>query len=490
MATLLGSPGGGKLAGAVSAADGTTALHLAVEKGNSDIATLLARNGAPLDARAAKGFSPLHLALQLGQTEMARVLIGLGASVNVRRDDGYTPLLLAARYDPPEPSLVSALLQHGAEVDAATPDGMTALHHLARSRSAHVARLLLEHGASPDAVSSDYGFTPLRIVAEYGEAPTASLLLEHGASVGLRDRMGHTAAYVASHFGHGEVLELLRRHARGVEVGVSEGRGDIRDEGDDVSLKVSLAELSVDLTAPDAIERASRLWRRKGVVVFPSVLSREVVSALRRHVREELARPEDADTVDQSLNIRSARLRALRAIGVSATSATISQMATVLLPFLFAELGDEQHLLESCTFSTSPGADDQEFHADVTNYDPRLASVQITLVDTVESQGVLEVAPGTHLDPERWMESFDRDEPSRRPRTVAVAAPAGSVTFYSSSLVHRGRANTHGKERLVLGLTMLGDGGVVPSGLPYTLQPQDLGRWTLVKGSLTDGAAT
>ena len=127
------------------------------------------------------------------------------------------------------------------------------------------------------------------------------------------------------------------------------------------------------------------------------------------------------------------------------------------------------------------------FHADVSNYDPQLASVQISLVNSVASQGVLEVAPGTQHEPAKWTERFERqDAGARRPRTVAIAVPAGSVTFYSSSLVHRGRANTHSKERLVLGLTLLGDGGVVPSGLPYALQPQDLGQWSLYQGRLRE----
>ena len=68
-----------------------------------------------------------------------------------------------------------------------------------------------------------------------------------------------------------------------------------------------------------------------------------------------------------------------------------------------------------------------------------------------------------------------------------VGVPEGTVTFYAPSLVHRGRGNQHTRDRLFLGLTLLGDGGIVPSGIPYTLQPHDLRRWCI---AIEDEGAT
>ena len=121
----------------------------------------------------------------------------------------------------------------------------------------------------------------------------------------------------------------------------------------------------------------------------------------------------------------------------------------------------------------------------MSNFDPHVASVQVALVDADARQGVLEVAPGTHLDPVGWTASFESETPPKRP-TVAVALPAGSVTFYVPTLLHRGRANTRARERLTLGLTVVGTDGVVPSALPYALKVHDRGRWSLLDGTLKE----
>ena len=104
--------------------------------------------------------------------------------------------------------------------------------------------------------------------------------------------------------------------------------------------------------------------------------------------------------------------------------------------------------------------------------DPRLASVQVSLVDTAADQGALEVAPGTQRG----------GAPAGEGEGTVVAVPAGTVLFYAPSASHRGRGNRLGRDRLFLGLTLLGEGGVVPPGIPYALQPHDLGRWCLRGG--------
>ena len=85
--------------------------------------------------------------------------------------------------------------------------------------------------------------------------------------------------------------------------------------------------------------------------------------------------------------------------------------------------------------------------------------------------------PGSHL-------SADAEE---KEEAVAVAVPAGTVTLYSPSIVHRGRANLHpSAPRLSLTFTILGAGGLLPTGIPYAGQPEDEWRWSLVNGELRD----
>jgi ankyrin repeat protein len=101
----------------VSAADGQTAVHVAVRESCSDVLrTLLARNAKP-DPRTKEGLSPLHLAAANGTGEhmqetfvdMVRQLVKAGADVNARLESGVflwdvehkkgeTPLDLALKH--------------------------------------------------------------------------------------------------------------------------------------------------------------------------------------------------------------------------------------------------------------------------------------------------------------------------------------------------------------------------------------------------------
>ena len=74
--------------------------------------------------------------------------------------------------------------------------------------------------------------------------------------------------------------------------------------------------------------------------------------------------------------------------------------------------------------------------------------------------------------------------------SVAVAVPAGSVVFYSPNLLHRGRANEHPNERIILTLTLMGAHGLIPNGIPLAVQPEDDGRWWLADGRLVDVEAS
>ena len=70
------------------------------------------------------------------------------------------------------------LLQKGANVDALTKDGNTALHYLAvEERRRDCARLLLASGATADVRNSGDGDTPLHIAASLGDEHKVRLLL-------------------------------------------------------------------------------------------------------------------------------------------------------------------------------------------------------------------------------------------------------------------------------------------------------------------------
>lgn len=93
--------------------DGTILHHAIKSKGDAacDIARLLLKGGATLQAFS-YGNTELHLAALNGSTEMARLLIKYGADVNAANDYGHTALFYAARHG--HRGVAAALIASGA----------------------------------------------------------------------------------------------------------------------------------------------------------------------------------------------------------------------------------------------------------------------------------------------------------------------------------------------------------------------------------------
>ncbi|HEX8638571.1 MAG TPA: ankyrin repeat domain-containing protein, partial [Pyrinomonadaceae bacterium] len=88
---------------------------------------------------------PLAGAAFKGDTYMARLLIEHGADVNARSPDGKTALMFAAMFDRAE--FIDLLLAHGADASLRSDDGVTALG-LAQAMGAHAAAACLSQPES------------------------------------------------------------------------------------------------------------------------------------------------------------------------------------------------------------------------------------------------------------------------------------------------------------------------------------------------------
>lgn len=74
----------------------------------------------------------------------------------------------------------------GADVNAATPSGLSPLHLAAEYDNAGAVALLLEKGADPLVEDDVLKRTPLHLAAAYGGADTASALLDAGGEAACR----------------------------------------------------------------------------------------------------------------------------------------------------------------------------------------------------------------------------------------------------------------------------------------------------------------
>ena len=131
---------------AVNIKEGSTALHIAAEMGHKEtVRVLISELGANINAkRRLDGRTALHIAAaEFDSFDVAQVLVTYGANVGATCYKGMTPLCYAVDFL--NDAVVRALVEDwGADVDARSDCGGTALHYAARSDSreivAHVGR--------------------------------------------------------------------------------------------------------------------------------------------------------------------------------------------------------------------------------------------------------------------------------------------------------------------------------------------------------------
>jgi ankyrin repeat protein len=125
-------------------------LFKAIKSGESEqVRKLISENPKLIDARAVMGKTALHLAVESGNSNMVALLVEAGAEVNAK-GDSVTPLHLAAFYG--NAPIAETLIKAGAHVDAlGYRHNDTPLHVAALHGHVNVVNLLLAHGADAGA---------------------------------------------------------------------------------------------------------------------------------------------------------------------------------------------------------------------------------------------------------------------------------------------------------------------------------------------------
>ena len=103
---------------------------------------------------------------------------------------------------------LAALVEQGADVNAAQADGMTALHWAAWRDDVKAAKLLVGAGANA-AAANRYGVTPIALAATNGSAPMIRLLLDAGADANTSLPGGETVLMTAARTGDIDALTAL-----------------------------------------------------------------------------------------------------------------------------------------------------------------------------------------------------------------------------------------------------------------------------------------
>jgi len=116
----------------------------------------------------------------------------------------------------PDKAAVLTLLATHADVNAAQPDGTTALHWAAFHDDLEMARALVRAKANPKAANR-YGVAPLSLACTNGSAKMVGLLLDSGADANSSLPGGETALMTASRTGVAGAVKLLIEHGAKVD---------------------------------------------------------------------------------------------------------------------------------------------------------------------------------------------------------------------------------------------------------------------------------
>jgi ankyrin repeat protein len=195
---------------------GVTPLMLASVNGNTEIATALLEAGADAGGSLPSGETVLMTAARTGAAPVIRALLSYGADPNVaERTQGETALMWAVAEDHSEAA--RALLEGGADLNArsapatfpkldfavsgivpmALPKGrFTPLMYASRQGAAHSAQVLLDAGADIDLADPD-GTTALVLAIINAHDDLAAFLLDRGADATVADASGMGALYAA-----------------------------------------------------------------------------------------------------------------------------------------------------------------------------------------------------------------------------------------------------------------------------------------------------
>ena len=158
---------------------------------------------------AASGPPAMVEAARHGDKDAIRSLIQKRAAVNAAEPDGTTALHWAAYHDDLE--CADLLLRAGAKVNAANDLGATPLWAASQNGSVSMVWKLLEAGANPNAALMA-GETPVMVAARGGYAQVVEMLLAKGGNPNVHGTRGQTALMWAVSQKHPDVVKVMLAH--------------------------------------------------------------------------------------------------------------------------------------------------------------------------------------------------------------------------------------------------------------------------------------
>lgn len=188
---------------------GHTPFLLAIELGYLDVAQLLAKHQANVDATLRHQHAAIHLAAQNNHTTIIEWLYELNPEIiHTTLPDGYNPLLIASANGHTES--ITLLVSLGAK-DNSISQGYGAMHVASFYGQTEAIKTLIAMGFNPN-VMDEWGNTPLHIAARFQQWYTANTLIKSEANVTARNQLNTMPIHLAVQAGHLSLVKLLSKN--------------------------------------------------------------------------------------------------------------------------------------------------------------------------------------------------------------------------------------------------------------------------------------
>ena len=243
--------------------DGSTALILAVKRGDLDMAITLIEAGANLDIHTDDGCNALIKSCNFGYERVVKALIEHGANVNEFSKNGNTGTSMISLYfldynknhiisfrrslvglmkacEKGYIGIVEALCKANAKIEIHSNDGCCAFIRSANYGHEECVRLLIEYGANINIVSLGGRNTALIKACEKGYTNIARMLIEKNCTLDHANKAEETAIMIATKYGRDDICNMIREKQREIirNCGISSSESCLLravKEGDEVT---------------------------------------------------------------------------------------------------------------------------------------------------------------------------------------------------------------------------------------------------------------
>jgi len=195
---------------------GPTAFLRAAQMGHLHIVKWLVEEAnVEVDSFSAMGWTALHYAATyIGHLNVIRWLVEeRKVNVNANHRDGVRALHRAM-----EPEIIKYLVQNGADVNAQTDAGWTALHYAALRNDLDIMQWMIEERNAEVNTRDLDGTTALLLAARENHFDMVKYLLQKGADPIAPTSDGRTLLHYAAKFGHVEIARWLVEEQGGMSM--------------------------------------------------------------------------------------------------------------------------------------------------------------------------------------------------------------------------------------------------------------------------------